>query len=76
VVVHSDRFNEIYQQQIREYSREGQAKLRTYTSSITTLMAELTAEEVEECQELAEVWNSHCSPFSVSFLDIISAIYY
>jgi hypothetical protein len=65
VVVHSDRFNEIYQQQIQEYSGEGQANLRTYASSVTTLMAELTAEEVEECQELAEVWNKEPVPKKV-----------
>jgi hypothetical protein len=54
--LHSVRFNEIYQQQMQEYTGD-QANLRTYSSSVTTLMEELSKEEREECQELAEVWN-------------------
>lgn len=41
---------------MQEYTGD-QANLRTYSSSVTTLMEELSKEEREECQELAEVWN-------------------
>lgn len=64
-MIHSECFNEIYQQQIQEYTGEGQANLRTYASSVTALMAELSAEEVEECRELTELWNKEPVPKKV-----------
>ena len=72
VVIHSKRFNEIYQQQIQEYTGEGQANLRTYASSITALMAEQSAEKVEECQELTELWNKEPVPKKVQQKQVAS----
>lgn len=63
--IHSERFQKIYHQKMKEYTGEGQANLRTYSGAVTALLDELTEEELEECQELADLWNREAVPKAV-----------
>jgi hypothetical protein len=60
--IHSDRFNKIYRKKIQEYTGEGQANLRTYSISVTALLEELSDEELQECQGMADIWNKQAVP--------------
>ena len=55
--LHSERFHEIYRAHIQEYTGDGQANLRTFASALTMLMGELSEEELQECQDTADLWN-------------------
>jgi hypothetical protein len=63
--IHSERFQKIYHQKMKEYTGEGQANLRTYSGAVTALLDELMEEELEECQELADLWNREAVPKAV-----------
>ena len=60
--VHKKRLGEIYQTGIQEYTGNGVASLRTYSAAVSTLMEELSAEELVECQEMADTWNKEPKP--------------
>ncbi len=60
--IHADRLNDIYQEMMREYSGEGQANLRTYSSAVSALIKELSEEELADCQETADSWNKEPAP--------------
>jgi hypothetical protein len=63
--LHGKRLDEIYQKHRQEYTGDGQANLRTYSSALSALMEELSEEEVAECQELAVSWNTEPAPKEV-----------
>lgn len=63
--LHAKRLSEIYQQLIQEYTGDGQATLRTYSSALSTLIGELTMDDLAECQETAEMWNREPPPKEV-----------
>ena len=63
--VHSQRLNEIYQEKMRNYTGEGPANLRTYSSALSDLMKELSPEELADCQEIADSWNKEPAPKDV-----------
>lgn len=63
--IHSERFQVIYSQKMKEYTGEGQAYLRTYSGAVTALLDELTEEELEECEELADLWNKEAVPKAI-----------
>jgi hypothetical protein len=60
--LHSDRLKEIKDQLIAEYTGEGNAAMRTYATGVTTLMNQLSDEEVQQCREVAEEWNKKPPP--------------
>lgn len=60
--LHKKRLATIYQNVMQEYTGNGIASLRTYATAVTKLMEELSDEELEECQEIAETWNKESPP--------------
>ena len=60
--LHGKRLNEIYRRLIREYTGDGLATLRTYAMAISALIEELSADELAECQEIADIWNRETPP--------------
>jgi hypothetical protein len=60
--LHSERFHDIYREHIRDYAGDGQANLRTYASAVTMLMQELSEEELQDCQDTADLWNKEPVP--------------
>jgi len=60
--LHGKRLNEIYRRLIWEYSGDGLATLWTYATALSALIEELSADELAECQEIADIWNRETPP--------------
>lgn len=63
--LHSNRLNEIKEQLVAQYTGDGIAAMRTYANAVTTLVNELSEEEVQQCREVAEEWNRKTPPAEI-----------
>ena len=63
--IHRPRLNEIFREKMLEYAGDGQAHLRTYSAALSELMKELSPEELNDCEELAVLWNKEPVPKEV-----------
>ena len=57
-----ERFHEIYRKHVQKYEGDGQANLRTVAFALTELTSELSEEELQECQDTADLWNKEPVP--------------
>jgi hypothetical protein len=63
--IYRPRVKEIYREKVLEYAGDGQAQLRTYSAALNELIKELSADELNDCEELAELWNKEPVPKEV-----------
>ena len=57
-----DRFEVIHKRRAEEYDGEGIPHLRTFAHALTELLEDLSKDELERCQEMADKWNRETNP--------------
>jgi hypothetical protein len=57
--------NKIKEQFVAQYTGDGIVVMRTYANTITTLVNELSEEEVQQCREVVEEWNRKTPPMEI-----------
>ena len=69
--IHRPRVQEIYREKVLEYAGDGQAQLRTYSAALSELIKELSPDELNDCEELAELWNKEPVPKEVQQKSVV-----
>ena len=69
--IHCPQVKEIYREKVLEYAGDGQAQLWTYSAALSELIKELLPDELNDCEELAELWNKEPVPKEVQQKSVV-----